>query len=486
MNTLTTDAVPPARGLRARWYAPGGYSEVLRIAFPLIISTGTWSIQHFVDRMFLAWYSPEAIAAAVPAGLLSFTITCLFMGTASYVGTFVAQYYGAGKYSRCGPSLWQGMYVALIGGILQIMLIPLSEPMFRAIGHAPALMEQERIYFEIMCWGAGPVIASSALVAFLAGLGHVKPVMWINIFTTAVHLVLDWILIFGHLGFPEMGIAGAGIAMVIAFAAGLIASLLFVGRSTYARTYHTISGWRFERELFSRLVRYGVPSGIQFFIDIAGFTAFVILIGRLGTTALAATNIAFNINTLAFMPMMGTGIAVSVLVGQRMGENRPALAEYTTCSAFHLTCLYMFTIAFFYVVTPGIFIEPFASQSDPAAFAPIRHDTVVLLRFVALYSLFDTMNIVFASAIKGAGDTFFVMVLQVTLAVVVMIVPSYAAIEYFSMGLYGAWIFATVYIILLGVAFFIRFRKGAWKSMRIIEERRFVVPPTFPEAPTGE
>ena len=81
--------------VKNRWYAEGGYGEVLRIAIPLIISTGSWSVQHFVDRMFLTWYSPEAIAAAMPAGILNFTITCIFIGTASYVGTFVAQYYGA-------------------------------------------------------------------------------------------------------------------------------------------------------------------------------------------------------------------------------------------------------------------------------------------------------------------------------------------------------------------------------------------------------
>jgi MATE family multidrug resistance protein len=87
--------------IKDRWIIDGGYRELFVIAIPLIFSTATWSVQHFVDRMFLAWYSPEAIAAAMPAGMLSFTIISLFMGTAGYVNTFVAQYFGAKRYHNC-------------------------------------------------------------------------------------------------------------------------------------------------------------------------------------------------------------------------------------------------------------------------------------------------------------------------------------------------------------------------------------------------
>jgi len=110
----------------------------------------------------------------------------------------------------------------------------------------------------------------------------------------------------------------------------------------------------------------------------------------------------------------------------------------------------------------------------------------VLLRFVALYSIFDSMNIIFASAIKGAGDTRFVMVMIVVLSISVLILPSYGAIVYLSMGIYSGWAFVTAYIIVLGMVFFFRFLRGKWKSMRVIEERAVAVPPTFPESPTGE
>ncbi|MEJ2164998.1 MAG: MATE family efflux transporter, partial [Desulfobacterales bacterium] len=204
------------KSLKNRWHRDGGYREVLVIAIPLILSTATWSVQHFVDRMFLTWYSPEAIAAALPAGMLHFSMVSIFMGTAGYVSTFVAQYFGAGRYERIGPALWQGMYMSLIGGLLILCAIPFAEPAFRLVGHSPAVQTNEVVYFKILCLGAGPYIASFALSGFYSGRGRTWPVMWVNAFTTFVNLVLDYALIFGRWGFPELGIKGAGIATVIA------------------------------------------------------------------------------------------------------------------------------------------------------------------------------------------------------------------------------------------------------------------------------
>jgi MATE family multidrug resistance protein len=437
------------QNLKNRWNRVGGYREVLVIAIPLILSTATWSVQHFVDRMFLTWYSPETIAAAMPAGMLSFTIISMFMGTAGYVSTFVAQYYGAKRYHRIGPALWQAVYISLIGGIVMLGVIPLAEPAFKLIGHSPSIQHHEVIYFQIMCLGGG--------------------VMWVNAATTVVNLVLDYALIFGHWGFPELGIRGAAIATVVAGVFSLLVFfvLLFAGRND--SIYHTRRGWRIEKDLLGRLLRFGFPSGMQFFLEIAGFTGFVLVVGRLGTASLAATNIAFNINTLAFMPMIGCGIAISVLVGQYLGAQKPDIAQSAVYSGFHLTFVYMASIAAAYVLLPDLFVAPFAHQADPQGFAEIYGYSVVLLRFVAIYCLFDTMNIIFCSAIKGAGDTRYVMVMTVILSVFVLILPVYLAIEVLELGLMVAWVFATVYIMSLGMTFYIRFVGGKWKSMRVIE-----------------
>ena len=460
--------------LKNRWKSEGGYREVLVVAIPLILSTATWSVQHFVDRMFLTWYSPEAIAAAMPAGMLNFSMVSIFMGTAGYVTTFVAQYYGARQFHRIGPALWQGVYVSLLGGLAIVCAIPFAEPVFRLVGHSPLVQQNEVEYFRILCLGGGAYAASYALSGFFSGRGKTWPVLWVNVATTVVNLILDYALIFGHWGFPELGIRGAGIATVAAGVFSLLMFLVLLSSGSNNDTFHTIKGWRLEKDLFVRLLRYGFPSGVQFFLEMAGFTAFVLLVGRLGIASLAATNIAFNINTLAFMPMIGCGIAVSVLVGQYLGGDKPDRAQSVVYSGFHLTLVYMISIAAAYVLVPDVFVAPFALRADPGGFSEIYGYSIILLRFVAVYSVFDTMNIIFCSAIKGAGDTRYVMLVTVILSVFVFVLPVYLVVVVFEFGLMIAWVFATAYITLLGFIFYVRFLGGKWKTMRVIERREEV------------
>ncbi len=462
--------------LAKRWACEAGYRSVLSIAVPLILSTGAWSILHFVDRMFLTWYSPEAIAAAMPAGMLNFTIMSLFLGTAGYVTTFVAQYHGSGQHQRIGPVLWQGIYIAVAGGILHLLLIPLAGPIFRFVGHEPLVQEYEIVYFQVLCLGATPAIASSAIAGFFSGRGKAWPVMWVNVLATALNIILDYALIFGKWGLPELGMKGAAIATVLSTCFSFAIYLILFSRSGYESRYYTLRGWMFERPLFLRLMYFGFPSGVQFFLGMAGFTAFILLVGRLGTMELAATNIAFNINNLAFMPMIGFGMAVSVLVGQYLGKGKPDLAQRSVYSSFHLTFLYMGSVAAAYVFVPNIFINPFASQADPASFAAIRKTTLILLRFVAIYSLFDALNIVFASAIKGAGDTRFVMFMIAIVSSLALVVPSYIALVLLQAGIYTAWTIASGYVSILGLVFLFRFLGGKWKSMRVIEQTDNISP----------
>ncbi len=472
--------------IQSRWGSEGGYRELLTMAVPLILSTGAWSILHFVDRMFLTWYSPESIAASMPAGILNFTLCSLFIGTAGYANTFVAQYFGAGRNERIGACVWQGLYIALIGGVVLIAVAPAAGALFRLIGHAPEIQALEAVYFRILCLGSFFPIASSAMTSFFSGRGRNWPIMVVSSSACVVNVILDYALIFGNWGLPEMGIAGAAIATVISGGCSFAAYVILIFRPAFNRLYHTLRNWRPDRELLGRMLRYGLPSGIQFFLDISGFTAFLLLVGRLGMVELAATNIAFNINTLAFMPMMGFGIAISVKVGQSLGDNRPDLAEKSVYSGAHLTFLYMGLVSLSYVLLPEVYMSAFAARADPQSFAPIRRLVVVLLRFVAIYTLSDTANIVFASAIKGAGDTRFVMLMIVGMAIGALVTPTFLALVVFGASIYAAWVILAVYITLLGGSFLLRFLSGKWKSMRVIEQAPHSMPPQYPEIPSTE
>jgi len=466
--SVTSSEKPQASLLLRRWGDHGGYAEVLRLASPLILSSSALAVQEFVDRMFLSWYSPQAIAASMPSGILYFTILSVFLGTASYVNTFVAQYHGAARPEQIGPSLWQGFYVSLAGGLLLLLLAPLSPLLFEWIGHPAEVRLLETRYFRVLCYGSIFPIANSALSSFFSGRGKPWPVMWVHLAATGLNVVLNYLLIFGNFGFPELGITGAAISTV---ASGIVSFLLFsvlILRRRNNELYATVSGWRPNFELLRRILRFGLPNGVQFFIDIFGFTVFILLIGRLGLVELAATNIAFNINSLAFMPMIGLGMAISILVGQYVGEGRVELAARSTYSGAVICFLYMGLIALSYLLVPDFYIGFFTAKSPPGSFAEIRRIAIVLLRFVAVYSIFDTMNIVFAAGIKGAGDTRFVMIMILIVSTGILVVPTFLALLVFRAGIYTAWIFVSAYVIILGFSFLIRFLQGRWKTMRVI------------------
>ena len=453
----------------SRWDGPGGYREVLHLAVPMILSFGSWSLMHFVDRTFLAWYDRNALAAALPAGMLSFTMGTFFLGTAGYVNTFVAQYVGAGRPHRVGASVWQGIHFSVVSGLLLMGLIPVAPSIFDWVGHEQAVRVGETVYFQVLCIGWIPMLTMPVVSSFFSGRGDTRTVMWVNVLAAATNIVLDYVLIFGHFGFPEMGIAGAAWATVLAHSLGVVILLGLFLRRCHREAFNTLGAWGVDVPLLKRMMRFGAPNGVQFFVELSGFTVFILVVGRLGIVELAATNVAFNINTLAFMPMLGLGGAVSTLVGQYLGRDDPEKAERATWSAVHISMTYMCTIAAAYVLIPRIFLAPYELYAEPDLFEPVAAYTIVLLRFVALYSMLDGVYIVFSAAVKGAGDTRFVMWVTILVSFSVMILPIWVGIAVYGMGLYAAWCFASAYLIILAVCFYVRFRGGKWKSMRVIE-----------------
>ena len=457
------------RGVKELWKRKNGYRDVLSISVPLVASMGAITLMQFTDRIFLANYSMEAISAALPAGIASFSAISFFMGVANYVNPFVAQYTGANAPARVGASLWQGIYFSLMSAALLASLYFVSGPLFRLIGHPPRIQELEVRYFNILTLGAGLVIMGSAMSCFYTGRGLTWTVMVVNLLGAAVNIPLDYCLINGYGPFPRMGIVGAGIATVSAYSTivAVLAVLIFSKKNRVR--FGTWANRSFDKQLFGRLMRYGAPSGVQFFLEIFGFTFFIQMLGRLGQTELAVSNIVLSIESLSFTPMVGFHIGTATLVGQAIGAGKPEDAVVATTSALHITLLYMMFVSSIFLFVPEPLLHLFDLGHGNGGGAEMTHVGVVLLRFVAVFCLFDSLNLVFSGAIKGAGDTRFIMWTIALLSPGVMMVPSYLAVEYFHAGLYVMWTILTLYICALGIAFMWRFHQGKWKKMRVIE-----------------
>jgi multidrug resistance protein, MATE family len=448
----------------------GSARELLEIALPLVISAGSLSLMHVVDRIYLTWWSTDALAASLPAGILFWTAISLPMGIALYTNTFVAQYDGAGRKDRVVASLWQGIGLAVLAGIVLLGLLPFTEGLFALMGHEPQVQAYEVEYFSIMLWGAGATILAAVLSSFFAGRGQTRVVMYVNGFVALVNVGLDYALIFGIDGLlPAMGVRGAALATVFAQYASVGLFTVLLIRECRASGYPLWEQRRFDRELSGRMLWYGMPHGIQFVVDVAGFAIFIALVGTIGSRELAATNLAFNLNSLVFIPMMGMGTAVMTLVGRRIGERDPQLAVRTTWMAMAISGGYMLAFAPVYVLAPDLIIAPYFAYSASGELEQMRPMVVQLLYFVALYSFFDAMAVVFGSAVRGAGDTRFSLIFSLLAACLVLVLPVWLAWRSQTITLNYSWWIVSGYIMLLGVGFAIRFQQGRWKRMSVIE-----------------
>jgi MATE family multidrug resistance protein len=439
------------------------------MAAPLVVSTCFWTIMTFTDRMFLLWYSNAAMAAALPAGLVSFTVLCFPFGLVAYISTFVAQYYGAGVPERVGLITWQGLWISLAAAPFVLATVPLAPWIFAWSGHGSEIAALEVEYYCVLAYGAGGTLIATTLSAFFTGLSRTSVVMVIDAIAATLNAVLDYAWIFGQWGFPRWGIAGAAWATVVAqwCAAGMYLAVMYSPR--YREAYHIRGGCRLDRALLKRLLYFGSPSGLQLLIEVGAFTLFLLVVGRLGEIPLAATNLAFNINTLAWLPMLGVGMAVSTMVGQQLGRNDADLAARVAWTAAVISLGYMTVVAVLYACVPDLFLLGHAVGMSAQRFASVRDLAVVLLRFVALYCFFDALNLVFSSAIKGAGDTRFVLATAAVLSPVPL-VASWVGVQGFGAGILWCWCAVTFWVCALGIVYFARFLQGRWRTMRVIEQ----------------
>jgi MATE family multidrug resistance protein len=452
------------------WSRPSGGREVLRVAAPLVVASLSWTIMTFVDRMMINWVSGTAMAAAFNASVAWFSLLCLPLGICSYANTFVAQYDGARQPHRIGLVVWQAIWIAIGFTPLALLAVLLAPSLFSFARHTPEAYAFEVQYFQILCTATPPMLISQAGAAFYSGRGQTWVVMIVDAAAALLNLALDYCWIFGYYGFPEWGLAGAAWATVLATWVKALVYLLLPLQRKHRQNYGTLVGLRFDWSLLRRILYYGGPSGFQMLLDVTGFTVFILLIARLGDVESEATSMAFSISSLAFMPIYGLHLAVSVLVGERLGENRDNLAARATYTTLQISWLYMLAISLLYVLTPGLFLYGFYPDHTAldAKQTAVWQTAALLLQFVAAYNLLDATQMIFVGAMKGAGDTQFVLRVSLVLAGLLALF-SWLSVEVWQLTVYGCWTLVVFWCWIAAVTYLARFWQGKWRHMRVIE-----------------
>ncbi|MBW2338504.1 MAG: MATE family efflux transporter [Deltaproteobacteria bacterium] len=446
------------------------YRDVWRVSLPLVISMTTTVVMTFTDRVFLANYSIDAIAAALPAGIAAFVFLSFFADTAGYSNVIIAQYAGAGALQRVGKAMWQGIYFSMIAWLILVGLSLGAGPLFQLVGHAAEVQQLEVIYFRVLCLGSGIHIVGMSLSSFYTGRGATRPVMIIYIIGMLLNVPLDYALINGVWIFPELGILGAGLATVFSWTVvtALLAVIVFTREND--RVFKILKNYHFNSDLFRRLLRFGVPSALQFSLDVFAFLFFVIMVGRIGKMELVVTNIAISLDSVSFRPLMGFALGTSTLVGQALGRNRPDQAVDAAKATMVIAGGYISVLVLLYLFVPQPLLELFRPRDfSPEEFAVIKGMGVEVLRFVAAYLLLDGLYMISTAVLKGAGDTRFIMGSIAVISMFGLVLPLYIGMAVFGLGLYFAWGCLVVFLCQLAAVTFWRFSQGKWKTMRVIE-----------------
>ena len=453
-----------------------------RIAAPLILSMASYTIMQFCDRVFLSRYSSVTIQAALPAGILAHTLICFFQALAGYAGTFTAHYHGAKDPQQCVRATVQGLWLAFASWPLILLQIPLGNWFMALSGHAPEVLVAEKTYFVILMAGGIMVPLNAAIGGYFMGIGRTTVNMAANTLGCSLNIVLNYMMIFGHWGCPEMGIAGAAYATLISGLVTCLLQIVLFVRAEPVRAIGLTGGFKPDLALMWRIVRFGTPSGLQLLMDVGSFAVFIMFTGRMGEVALAASNIAFSINNLAFAPLLGFGLAASTVVGQHQGAGNHEAARRAGYTGTKMGLIYMAVIGATFLLFPQGYFELF--RSDDAAYS--AEDLLgvgrTMLLLMTVWGLLDTVSIILSGALKGAGDTRFVMIYMI-LGSWGVLVPGTLVLLHFGSGILGLWVWLAVYVCVLAIGFWRRWQQGHWQHIRVIEVREGLeyIPPDTDE-----
>ena len=446
----------------------GGLLAVLKVALPLILSSSCHAVNMFMDRLMLTRYAGSSAAAALTGGLTSFTLQCFFVGAVGYAGTFVAQYSGANQPKRVGTAVWQGIFMALLGALFMASCCLWSPYLFAALKHTPEVEAQENIYFNYLALGCSVFLLQQALSCFWSGRGKTMVVLVVSVIVTLLNLPLNYMFIYGKWGCPEMGTAGAALGTLLAAVGGVIIySVGFFALPSSRRHFNTcrnIVDW----DMFKRMLKYSSPNGVQLFMDLSAFNVFILILSLYGAQVQEASSIVFGINNLSFCPIMGIGMTASILVGQAVGAKDIPHAKKSVRSARVLMLIYMSTMMILFIFFPDILLKPFVRVGDAGQIEVMKMARIMLI-FIAAYLFGDGLVLIYSNAVRGAGDTKYIMILTIVMAWVFFAIPC-IIMRLAGWSVWYLWGCLSFYVLLFGLLCYRRYRSGKWTKMKVIED----------------
>lgn len=445
----------------------GGIAEMLAIALPMVVSTACDGVMTFTDRMFLSRLGPDPMNAAMAGGVAMQAMMFFFIGLTGYSTALVAQYYGSGKKLMAPVAAFQAILISLAAYPLILLFRPLVANLFPMLGVPDGQLGYQVAYFNIVIYGVGISLVRNSLSCYFSGLGKTRIVMIASLVAMIVNVGLDYVMIFGKLGFPVMGIEGAAIATVAGGFCGLVILVAAYLSKTNRIAYRVLQSFHFNREAMRKLIHFGYPAGLELFLNFIAFSAMIVLFQSRGTAAATASTIMFSWDLVSFIPLVGIEIAVTSLVGRYMGAGDPDTAHKAAMSGIKTGIFYSMVILLLFVLIPEQLALAFRPEAGSNAFNEALPMAKTMIRLASLYVLAEAMTVALVGALRGAGDTRWTMMATVTLHWT--FVPVLALMFFvFEMSAVAGWLALIIAFLTFCIFLYKRYRSGKWKSIHVV------------------
>jgi MATE family multidrug resistance protein len=447
---------------------------MLKLAAPMVVTNISFTVMQFVDRFMVSRLGTEALAAILPAGIISFVPASFAIGVMTSVNTFVSQSLGRGQKKDCSNYCWQAIYMGLAYlSVTAAIMWPAAPWIFRTLRHEPAVVNLEVIYLRIMLYAQFLLVFTWSSSQFFMGVHRPIITMYAALFGQVVNIAANYVLIFGNFGFPAMGVAGAGWGTFIgtAISAGIVMAM-FLGNEINSN-FVSRRTMNINLAKMKDLLKVGFPAGFGFFVNMTFWGIILFgLVGRFGKESLAATSAVFSCMNVSFMPIVGLGTALTAAVGKSIGEGRKEVAIKQTGVCLRVALIYMGLVGFCF----------FMFRNDLMAFwAPDDKEVVSIginiFIFAAIFQVFDAMLLIYYDALCGAGDTLWLAIVEASGAAIIMGLGGFCMLKFFpELGALGPWSSATVKIIVVALANRWRFKSNKWMQIDLFKRRPAGVP----------
>ncbi len=403
------------------------FVETLRLAVPMILTQLGQIAMMTTDLALIGRLGEDAVAAAALAHTVYFVSFTFGLGLVSAVAPIAAQAFGAGDVRRIRRSLRVGLWVALLIS-LPMMASPLyGEQILLALGQAPHSSAMAQRYLFGLAWGIAPALGFIALRGLMGAVNRPHPPLWITFAAIPANAALVYVLIHGLYGLPELGLFGAGLATTLVNFGTFVAALSIVAFRKPFADYHPLARlWRIDWALMRELVGIGAPISFSMLMEYGLFSSAALLMGLIGTTALAAHQVALQVTAVLFMIPLGIGMAATVRVGHAFGRNEPAGVRRAglVAAALGIALVTAFTLA---IVIERHALGRLFFGSGEASAASVEL-TATLLLVGATFFIVDGLQTIVGGALRGINDT------RMTLV--------FAIVGYWCVGFPSAWMLA--------------------------------------------